>query len=159
MKRALFPTVIFFLLTTVCPVLAAQKNTPLPPAEAKCPVCGMFVAKYADWVSSLTFTDATTVYFDGPKDLFRYYLDPGKYDPNRKRSDIAALSVKDYYSLLPIDGKRAFYVSGSDVTGPMGRELVPFGKKTDAEGFLRDHGGKKILRFEEINPALLKTFE
>lgn len=158
MNRALFPTLIFFLLIA-CPVLAAQKTPPLPSTEAKCPVCGMFVAKYSGWVSSLTFTDATTVYFDGPKDMFTYYLAPGKYDPNRKRSDIAALSVKDYYSLLPIDGRQAFYVSGSDVTGPMGRELVPFGKKTDAEGFLRDHGGKKILRFKEITPALLKTFE
>ena len=158
MKRALLLTVFFFLLIA-CPALAKQKTPSPPPAQAKCPVCGMFVGKYPDWVSSLTFKNATTVYFDGPKDMFTYFLDPGKYDPARKRSDIAALYVKDYYSLLSIDGRQAYYVSGSNVSGPMGKELVPFEKHADAEGFRKDHQGKKVLRFGEITPALLKSLE
>jgi copper chaperone NosL len=158
MKRALLLTILFSLLVA-CPALAGQMTPPLPPAQAKCPVCGMFVAKYSDWVSFLTYKDAETVYFDGPKDLFTYYLNPGKYDPARKSSDIAAFFVKDYYSLLSIDGRQAFYVAGSNVSGPMGRELVPFEKQSDAEGFLEDHQGRKVLRFGEITPALLKSLE
>ena len=158
MKKALFATLLVSLLIA-CPALAGQITPPAPPAQAKCPVCGMFVAKYPDWVASLTFKDGTTLYFDGPKDLFSYYLNPGKYGSAMKHSDITFLYVKDYYSLLSIDGLRAFYVSGSDVSGPMGKELVPFEKQADAEGFLKDHQGKKVLRFWEITPAFLKFLE
>lgn len=138
---------------------AAQTTPVASPAKAKCPVCGMFVAKYPDWVCSITFRDSTPVYFDGPKDLFTFYLDPGKYVPQRKQSDIADIHVKDYYSLVFTDGRQAFYVIGSNVLGPMGKELVPFASKADAEGFMRDHRGGKILRFNEITRSVLKGLE
>jgi nitrous oxide reductase accessory protein NosL len=41
----------------------------------------------------------------------------------------------------------------------MGNELVPFAMKADADGFLKDHRGQKVLRFEEITPAMLKSLE
>ena len=67
--------------------------------------------------------------------------------------------MTDYYSLESIEGTRAFYVIGSDVFGPMGKELIPFGKETEAREFLKDHKGKKILRFQEITPEILKTLD
>lgn len=158
MTRTVLVILLLFVLSS-WPAGAVQKAPLPPPAQAKCPVCGMFVARYPDWTGAIVYRDATTVYFDGPKDLFTYYLNPGKYDPARKRSDIAALRVKDYYSLAFIDGRQAFYVIGSDVRGPMGKELVPFAGRGDAEGFLQDHLGKKILRFEQITPATLKALE
>ncbi len=82
-----------------------------------------------------------------------------KYSPGRSRSDIAAVWVKDYYTLSAIDGMKALYVIGSDVLGPMGRELVPFMKESDAATFLKDHKGKKILRFGDITPQVLKSLE
>jgi nitrous oxide reductase accessory protein NosL len=151
-------TVLICLLTAGSS--SAVQNTPVaPPAKAKCPVCGMFVAKYPDWVASITFRDTTSAYFDGPKDLFKFYLDPGKYGPLRKQADVADIHVKDYYSLTLIDGRQAFYVIGGNVLGPMGKELVPFAGKDDAEGFLRDHRGTKILRFNEITRSVLKGLE
>ena len=150
----------FFLSAlVVCSALAVQKTPAAPPAKAKCPVCGMFVTKYPDWVASITFRDSTSVYFDGPKDLFKYYLDPGKYGPVRKQSDITDIRVKDYYSLAVIDGRRAFYVIGSNVLGPMGKELVPFAGRGDADAFLSDHRGLKLLRFEEITQSVMKGLE
>ena len=62
--------------------------------------------------------------------------------------------VTDYYSLEPIDGRAAFYVIGSDVFGPMGKELVPFARREDAEEFLRDHSGRRIIVFDEIEREL-----
>ncbi len=141
------------------PVHAAPKAPPAPPSRAKCPVCGMFVAKYPDWTGAIVFSDAATIYFDGPKDLFAYYLAPEKYDRSRKRGEIAAVYVKDYYSLAFIDGRAAFYVVGSDIRGPMGKELVPFARKGDADGFLADHQGKRVLRFGEITRGILKGLE
>ena len=157
MKRT-FLMILFGCLLLVC--AHAEQKTPLtPPAQAKCPVCGMFVAKYPNWVASITFRDSTSVYFDGPKDLFRFYLNPGKYIPARKQADIAGMHVKDYYSLAVIDGRRAFYVIGSNVLGPMGKELVPFARKDDAEGFMHDHQGEKILSFGDITRSVLKGLE
>jgi nitrous oxide reductase accessory protein NosL len=116
----------------------------------------MFVAKYPGWTASIIYRDGKTVYFDGPKDLFTYLLDPAKYSRAGQRSDMTAIFVKDYYSLALIDGKQAFYVIGSNLLGPMGKELIPFVRKTDAEGFLKDHQGKAILSFYEVTPAALK---
>jgi len=159
MTRSLLLLFASIVLLTALPAMAVQKTPPAPPASAKCPVCGMFVAKYPDWTGVIVFKDAARVYFDGPKDLAAFYLDPGKYAPARKRSDITAVYVKDYYSLAVIDGGRAFYVVGSDVFGPMGKELVPFALKADAEGFLHDHRGKRILSFRDINPQVLKSLQ
>jgi copper chaperone NosL len=157
MKKVLLLLPVVLLMAL--PVLAAQKLPPPATATAKCPVCGMFVAKYPDWTGVLVFKDGATAYFDGPKDLFSYYLDPGRYERHRKRGDIADLYVKDYYSLKLTDARRAYYVIGSDLFGPMGKELVPFARKDDAESFLNDHRGKRVLGFGEITPEALKSLE
>jgi copper chaperone NosL len=158
MKQIIIVALIYTLLNAIS-VPAAEKVPPAPSPKAKCPVCGMFVAKYPYWTASLTFKDASIFYFDGPKDLFKYYLNPARYGSTGKQADVAAIHVKDYYSLAFIDGRLAYFVVGSDVSGPMGRELVPFARKGDAEGFLKDHGGGKIVRFSEFTAALLKTLE
>jgi nitrous oxide reductase accessory protein NosL len=134
---------------------------PAPPSEPQgnCAVCGMFVANFPDWASAITFRDGTTVWFDGPKDLFTCLLDLGRYAPRRKAADIVSIRVKDYYGLAPIDGRKAFYALGSDVMGPMGKELVPFASEADARDFLKDHKGQRILGFQEVTPAVLKVLE
>ena len=43
--------------------------------------------------------------------------------------------------MLAIDGRSAHYVVGSDVTGPMGKELIPFATREAALEFSKDHGG------------------
>jgi copper chaperone NosL len=133
-------------------VSAASKPSP----KDKCPVCGMFVAKYPDWVATLMFKDGTILYFDGPKDLFKFLLDLKQYAPGKGQSDVDRFFVNDYYSVRQIDGHEAFYVLGSDVYGPMGKELIPFEKEADARGFLKDHGGRSILRYHEVTSAVLK---
>ena len=158
MKR----TVLFLALLSlwmVAPATAAEKAPPAPSAKDKCPVCGMFVAPYPNWVGGIVYKDGGRFYFDGPKDLLTYYFAPEKYGSARKRADIADIYVTDYYSVSAIDGRKAFYVIGSDVRGAMGKELVPFAKKSDADDFLKDHRGRKVLRFDEITPATLKSLE
>jgi nitrous oxide reductase accessory protein NosL len=125
----------------------------------KCPVCGMFVSKYPDWVAEVVFKDGTYAAFDGPKDLYKYLLGMKHYAPGREDRDIGAVYVTDYYSLHPVNGRSAFYVTGSDVLGPMGRELVPFERETDAREFLKDHKGRKVLRFGEITADELKSLD
>lgn len=134
-----------------------------PPVKAsktdKCPVCGMFVAKYPDFLAQVIFSDGTYALFDGAKDMFKYYFDLKKYNPSKNLSDIAAIHVTDYYSMKPANGRNAWYVIGSDVFGPMGRELIPFVKEREAKEFLTDHAGKSILRFDAVTPDLIKGLD
>jgi len=140
--------------------LYAQGETPVKPGpKDKCPVCGMFVAKYPDFVAAATFSDGTRAFFDGVKDMMKYYFNPEKYNPSKKRDEIKQIHVTDYYSLEPIDGFKAFYVSGSDIYGPMGKELIPFEKEADAREFLKDHKGKAVLRFQEIGKGTMKGLD
>jgi len=37
----------------------------------------------------------------------------------------------------------------------MGHELIPLETREDADEFMRDHKGKRILRFEQIEMELL----
>jgi nitrous oxide reductase accessory protein NosL len=67
--------------------------------------------------------------------------------------------VTEYYSVTRIDARAAWYVIGSDTLGPMGHELVPLATREDAEEFLRDHKGKRIIRFEDVTLELLRNLD
>jgi nitrous oxide reductase accessory protein NosL len=56
-----------------------------------------------------------------------------------------------------IDARAAFFVSGSDVNGPMGSELIPFSTEKDARSFKLDHKGKLILRFSDVTRQTIKS--
>ena len=138
----------------------ASEATPVKALKTdKCPVCGMFVAKYPDFLAQIIFTDGAYRLFDGAKDLFKYYFDIKKYDTLRDQSGIAFIYVTDYYEMAPIDGRKAWYVIGSDVYGPMGRELIPFAKEADAKEFMKDHAGKTLIRFSDVAPDLIKGLD
>lgn len=132
---------------------------PVPAAKEKCPVCGMFVARYPDWTMAIRFRDGKIAYFDGCKDMFTYYQNLKSHAPAKAVDMVQAIQVKDYYSLAPIDGRKASYVIGSDVYGPMGKELIAFEKVADAEGFMRDHKGKRVLGFDQIDAGVLKALQ
>jgi nitrous oxide reductase accessory protein NosL len=144
-------------LLTVALLLAGPEPKPLP--GEKCPVCGMFVARYPDWVAGVRFAGGDRVLFDGAKDLFKFLLKCEDYGAVMRRTDVAAVFVTDYYTLKPVEARAAFYVTGADVLGPMGHELVPFGRREDAEEFRRDHRGQRLHRFDEVTPALLKALD
>ena len=154
------PTIcLLMLLSLASSAGAAETGLPKPGAKDKCPVCGMFVAKYPDWTMGILFKDGSRAYFDGAKDLFKYLLDMKRYDPARKTEDVRTALVRDYYSLNWIDAQKAWYVIGSDIFGPMGRELIPLEKEGEAREFMNDHRGKKILRFSDITREVLKTLD
>lgn len=140
-------------------LLTAGSAIPTPQARDKCPVCGMFVSGYQNWLAIVRLKNGQTAYFDGPKDMFTYCLNPGKYAPTAKPSDFGEILVKDYYTLKQIDARKAYYVVGSDILGPMGKELIPLARKQDADELMVDHKGKKIYKFNEITPTVLKSLE
>ena len=151
--RNLCLLLLFFLLVPVSPSLADEPKS--PSKTDRCPVCGMFVAPYRDWVATLVFKHGSQLFFDGPKDLLRYYYAlPTKNDP-RTRAEIAGIYVTDYYSTKVVPIEEVFLVLGSDVTGPMGKELIPVAGAEAARTFARDHNGEQVISFEQLTPQLL----
>jgi len=109
--------------------------------DEKCPVCGMFVYKYPKWAAQIFYKDSH-LSFDGPKDMMKYYY--------KHQDEISKILVTDYYSQKVIDAFEAYFVLGSDVYGPMGRELIPFKSESEAKTFSMDHKGIKVLKFKDI---------
>ena len=135
-----------YLISKNSTISTAQKIE--VPKDAKCPICGMFVAKYPKWVALMKDAKGNKLYFDGVKDMMKYYFN----NPNEKFDTIL---VSDFYTLKPLDAKKAWFVIGSNVYGPMGEELIPFRTEEDAKVFMQEHYGKKIIRFDEIKEDYL----
>lgn len=149
-RSVLLSLTLFFSLSSSA-VSSAGEARPVEIQQGdKCAVCGMFVSRYPGWIAQIIFTDGTYAVFDGPKDMFRYYFNLNKYNASKKQSDILSLYVTEYYSNRLIDAKKAFFISGSDVYGPMGVELIPVAGEKNAKEFLRDHKGRNIRKFGEI---------
>lgn len=162
MKKTLSLILMGILITSifVSYALADEKSKIGPFKVGKkdlCPVCGMFVYKYPNWEAQIIFKDKTCFFFDGAKDMFKYYFDLKKYNPKQTIDDIVAVWVTDYYRVKLIDGYKAFYVTGSDVLGPMGHELIPHKSEKAAKHFIKDHAGKKIFKFGEIDRDLVES--
>jgi nitrous oxide reductase accessory protein NosL len=123
-----------------------------PGPKDKCPVCGMFVSGYPNWIAEIIFKDGTYAIFDGPKDMFKYYFNVSTYTKGKTKNDISALFITEYYTTKIVSARDVHFILGSDVMGPMGNELVPVLGKEVAEQFAKDHKGTKMLTFDEITP-------
>ena len=162
MRKILSLTLIWLATAGLAASFAWPQQEPsLGPFEATkkdlCPVCGMFVYKHPNWQAQIVFKDKTRSFFCAPKCMFKYYFDIGKYNPTKTAGDIAEAWVTDYFTVKPVDGFKAFYVMGSTMLGPMGHELIPHVSEKAARYFSNDHGGKRILRFDEIDLELVES--
>lgn len=153
---ALFVALVLFVLPRAW---AGEMVVPPPKPDSVCPVCGMFVAKYPEWIAYVVYKDGHAHYFDGAKDMFKFLADPKRYVPGHKPEDVAAVAVTDYYNVEAIPAQSAWYVIGSDILGPMGHELVPLASEAEAKDFMRDHQGKAIVRFGQVKPDLLEKLD
>lgn len=119
--------------------------------KQKCPVCGMFLYKYPNWITMIEYSNGKKVYFDGMKDLFKYYF--------AHKENVKEVLTQEYYTQKTISAKDAYFVLGSDIYGPMGRELIGFKDKKAADKFLLDHRGKKVLKFDNITKSLIQNID
>ncbi len=145
---------VFFFCMCFC-LASFNVNAKLlakPSEKERCPVCGMFVAKYSSWLAQVHMEDGEIQFFDGVKDMMALYFEPHKYGSDSK---VAEVYVTDYYTQNWIEGKKAFYVIGSDTFGPMGHELIPFDSQEAAAAFKKDHHGKQVISFDQIDLGMV----
>jgi nitrous oxide reductase accessory protein NosL len=119
----------------------------------------MLVSKYPNWAATVLYKDGHAHHFDGAKDLFKYLQDLPKYAPGHRAEDMLSIAVTDFYNLEKIDARQALYVVGSDVLGPMGHELVPLATRTDANDFMKDHKGKRLLSFDQVTKEIAEKLD
>ncbi len=116
--------------------------------SGRCIRCGMIVEKHPRWEGRMESADKVES-FCAPKCLLFTYA-------GSDTGEGVKLLLKDYYSTKFIDATAAWYVSGSDVMGPMGPDMVPFAKKEDAEAFMKEHKGKALFAWKELTKEKLK---
>ncbi|NLK67148.1 MAG: hypothetical protein GX282_06715 [Campylobacteraceae bacterium] len=122
--------------------------------DDKCPVCGMFVYKYPRWAAIVYYDDEGEYYsFDGVKDMMKFLFYRDQYI--KEDSVFGDMYVTDYYTQNAIEAKTAYYVVGSNIFGPMGNELIPFEKESNARTFKLEHGGTEIYKFDEITTSII----
>ncbi len=129
-----------------------------PGSRDRCPVCGMFIAPYPTWIAQIEFSDGSREFFDGPKDMFRYYLRLQEDTSPHSKGNIAGIYITEYYSTKMMRVDKIFFVTGSDILGPMGKELIPVYGKEAAEAFKREHGGKALFTFEQVTNDVLTAY-
>jgi nitrous oxide reductase accessory protein NosL len=154
--KELLAVLVAVAATAIIAGAAVAGGEAVPGPKERCPVCGMSVAGYPNWIATAVFQDGSQVFFDGPKDLFNYFFDLSAY--GRRAEEIADLFVTEYYTTERLPAREVFFVAGSDVLGPMGQELVPVKGREAAESFFLDHRGDRILSFDGVDftevPAL-----
>ena len=109
--------------------------------DARCAHCGMKIDPSSPFVSQLDDKK-----FDTPRCALTEWLSGGKHGTVR---------VQDYYDRASRPADAVRFVTGSDVVGPMGAELVPVDEARVAK-FEKDHGGTRALALADIDEKALQ---
>lgn len=135
-----------FLVAIVASALAC--NAKGKPAGERCSFCGMTIDPASAWLTELVMIDATKTTYDTPRCAMTAWRTRG----------VAAKSVRvqEFYERGWRDGNEVDFVTGSDVDGPMGPDLVPVSPTKSAK-FMVDHAGGRALKLEAITPTLLQA--
>ena len=127
------------------------------PANARCPVCGMYPARNPRWAAQTVFKDGAAHFFDSPADLFAFLQKVDRHDKHYSLDDVAVSFISDFETGQWIEAKNAFFVHGSSVVGPMrDADLPAFTSRRAAATLVRSQGGK-VLTFAEITPELIQS--
>ncbi len=129
------------------------------PADARCPVCGMYPARSPRWAAQLVFNDGAAHFFDSPINLFVFISKVERFSKGYSASDVAASYVTDFGSGQWTEARRAVFVHGSNAMGPMrDGDLPAFADRQAAEAFAKNRGGK-VLSFQQITPEILRQLD
>ncbi len=122
-------------------------------AADECHLCGMVISQFPGPKGEIYDKRSESFQkFCSTKELFSWYLQPeNKYNT----AEIFVHDMSKSGWLKPDDGhlinaKKAWYVTGSKLTGSMGATLASFATKQQAENFSVKNGGR-VLKFAQIN--------
>jgi len=157
---------LFFVLSYISSPATAgkeisQRHVPEPQIiteDMKCPVCGMSPAMSPKWHSQVHLNDGTFLAFDGCKDMFKFLLQMSAYDRQHTKDDVNTIFVKDFDSGKWINAVDTYFVAGSNVIGPMGKQVIPFSDHDKAMEFMNSNGGE-IIHYKKITLDTIKALD
>jgi len=115
-----------------------------PGTDDRCAVCEMYPSRYPNNKCQIHAKDGKIYHFCSTQCMFTFLENPDRY--LKAGFSPQLIWVIEFNSGRWISGRSAYYIVGAqDVYGPMGFEAVPFDKKSDAESFAGQHGGKILL--------------
>ncbi|MFC1844840.1 nitrous oxide reductase accessory protein NosL [Thermodesulfobacteriota bacterium] len=123
-----------------------------PTEKDGCTVCGMYPARYPKHKCQIWAKDGKTLHFCSTKCMVNFNADPAKYVKEPAGTKMAWVTL--YSDGMYESAFGAYYVVGSQINGPMGREAIPFKLKKNAEEFLKANGGQ-IVSFSQLTPSLI----
>lgn len=122
-------------------------------SHKKCPLCGMYPARYPKFNCQIVFQDGSYEAFDSAIGLLVYLHFPDK--TGLKLKPVAGIYFKNYLKEGWLEADKAFFVTGSEIRGPMGVQFLPVDSKQAAEELKKQAQGKDIIHFKMINRQYL----
>jgi nitrous oxide reductase accessory protein NosL len=114
----------------------------------RCPVCEMFPARYPRHKCQILARNGRRFHFCSTQCLFKFLAHPER----RAESETSPrlIWVTDFAKGGWIGGRTAYYVTGSNILGPMGHEAIAFDRRSEAAAFARRNGGR-VLTFDAVS--------
>ncbi|HEY6095061.1 MAG TPA: nitrous oxide reductase accessory protein NosL [Gallionellaceae bacterium] len=158
MQARMLPQFIVLMLAfsfSPTAVHAGEDFAPQTIAQSeRCPVCGMYPARFPQWHAQIVFRDGEHTSFDSAAEVFRFLNDMAQYDSKHAAADIGKIFVPAYGTGAWLDARLSFFVAGSKAKGPMGSDFPAFASKEEAIRFTQTSGGK-MLTFDQATAAVL----
>ena len=145
-RRALLLSAVAALVLALLAACGSGKARP------RCERCGMFTDAQPRWSAGAVAAGGRDVHFDAPRCFFAWLQ-------STAGRGAEAPWVTEYYSQRKRPAAFVWYVVGSDVTGPMGPDLVPIGDEPSAERFREEHNGRAVLRYDAVDAAALERLD
>ncbi len=144
---------LLLLLTGLGLLACGRPNAESTPTSAvadhDCRYCGMPSDDYPQYNALALTAEGDSLFFCSTRCLLLTHLESGQ------AVNLERLFVTDYYEQEKVAAPQAFFVAGSDVIGPMGRDLIPHASRAAAEEFRQDHRGTAIYPFDSLDLPLL----
>lgn len=146
-------SLVLFLIVSLAMANWAFSQPAEIEAHKKCPLCSMYPARYPMFNCQIVFKDGSYAAFDSAIGLLVYLHFPDK--TGRQLKPVAGVYFKDYLKQSWLEADSAYFVTGSDIRGPMGIQFVPVDSQQAAEKIKKQSNGKDIIHFNMINQQYL----
>ncbi len=141
---------ILFPLITLLAMTGPAFSQPVKiESHKECPLCGMYPARYPQFNCQIVFKDGSYEAFDSAVGLLIYLHFPDHTEIEPKA--ISKIYFKDYLKESWLEADKTFFVSGTEVMGPMGIEFLPVDSEQAANELNKQEEGKDIVHFKKIN--------
>ena len=160
---------------------SAREIAWLKDVNLTCAKYGIDTSAHPEFRTYARLKDGSTLAFASPKAMFAYFFEgknlsgnnggasaeenlmsknpaSGNFDESNSTNANfggAELYVTDYASGEILRAQDAFYVFGSVLQSAGGDDLITFARLRDAQDFMREKKGHKILQFREISARLI----